>query len=236
MENNKQNIAEISKQGLWTNNPAMVQMLGLCPLLAVSNTIINGLVLGLLTLLVLACASLMISLIKNWLDESTRLPAQIMVIATFVTLADLLLQSYSFEMHQRVGLFVALIVTNCVILGRAESFARRNGAGYALLDGTMMGLGFLLAIVSLSGIREILGQGTLFAQADIIFGEVGRHWLITLPFDGILLIALPPGAFLTFGCLIALKNWIDQTQLNAREKDENLEQRQTLRNPEPTEG
>lgn len=236
MENNKQNIAEISKQGLWTNNPAMVQMLGLCPLLAVSNTIINGLVLGLLTLLVLACASLMISLIKNWLDESTRLPAQIMVIATFVTLADLLLQSYSFEMHQRVGLFVALIVTNCVILGRAESFARRNGAGYALLDGTMMGLGFLLAIVSLSGIREILGQGTLFAQADIIFGEVGRHWLITLPFDGILLIALPPGAFLTFGCLIALKNWIDQTQLNAREKDENLEQRQTLRNSEPTEG
>jgi electron transport complex protein RnfE len=213
---------EITRDGLWDNNPALVQLLGLCPLLAVSNTLINGFVLGSLTLLVLICSNGAISLLQRWLDDTTRLPAQILIIATFVTLADLLLQFVSFELHQRIGLFVALIVTNCVILGRAEAFARKNHFGYALLDGLTMGSGFLLVIVLLSAIREALGHGTLFAQADLIFGEMAVDWVIQLPNEGLLLAILPPGAFLLFGLLIALKNWIDQK----------IEQRQALRNSE----
>lgn len=213
---------EITRDGLWDNNPALVQLLGLCPLLAVSNTLINGFVLGSLTLFVLIFANGTISLLQRWLDDTTRLPAQILIIATFVTFADLLLQFVSFELHQRIGLFVALIVTNCVILGRAEAFARKNHFGYALLDGLTMGSGFLLVIVLLSGIREALGHGTLFAQADLIFGEMAVNWVIQLPNEGLLLAVLPPGAFLLFGLLIALKNWIDLK----------IEQRQALRNSE----
>ncbi len=200
---------ELSVHGLWSQNPALVQLLGLCPLLAVSNTVTNALVLGLITLVVLTCSNFIISLIRHWLDDSTRLPAQIMIIATFVTLSDLLLQTYLFEIHQRIGLFVALIVTNCTVLGRAESFASRHPVRYALLDGFMMGLGFLAVILSLGFIREALGQGTLFAQLHLLLGGSQEDWQISLPNGRFLLLILPPGAFLTLGCLIALKNWIE---------------------------
>jgi electron transport complex protein RnfE len=213
---------EIAAQGVWSNNPAMVQMLGLCPLLAVSNTVINSLVLGLLTIAVLVCANTLISLIRNTLNDTTRLPTEILVIASFVTLADITLQLVSFELHQRIGLFVALIVTNCAILGRAESFARKQSIGLAAFDGLMMGLGFCLAIVLLGTVREVIGQGTLLAGADLIFGPSAANWQIQFPFDGILLAVLPPGAFLLFGLMIASKNWVDSK----------LEQRQTIRNPE----
>ena len=183
-------------------------------------------VLGCLTVFVLVSANGVISLIQRWLDDATRLPAQILIIASFVTLADLLLQSVSFELHQRIGLFVALIVTNCAILGRAEAFARKHNFAYALLDGLFMGLGFLLVIVVLSILREALGQGTIFAGADLIFGPAARQWTINLPTDGMLLAVLPPGAFLLFGLMIALKNWIELQR---------HEQRQTLRNTEATE-
>ena len=218
--------SEIAEQGVWSNNPAMVQMLGLCPLLAVSNTLINSLVLGCLTIAVLVCANTLISLIRNTLNDTTRLPTQILVIASFVTLADIALQVVSFELHQRIGLFVALIVTNCAILGRAEAFARKQSVGLAAFDGLMMGLGFCLAIVLLGGLREIIGQGTLLSGADLIFGESATHWQIQFPFDGILLAVLPPGAFLLFGLMIAGKNWIDGK----------IEQRQTIRNPETAQG
>tara|TARA_R110002072_G_scaffold31735_5_gene97549 strand:+ start:30618 stop:31283 length:666 start_codon:yes stop_codon:yes gene_type:complete len=218
--------AAITRDGLWENNPALVQLLGLCPLLAVSNTLINGLVLGCLTIFVLVSANGTISLLQRWLDDATRLPAQILIIATFVTLADLLLQYGSFELHQRIGLFVALIVTNCVILGRAEAFARKQNLGLALLDGFSMGLGFLFAILALSGLREALGHGTLFAHAELIFGVNAASWEINLPNDGILLAILPPGAFLLFGLLIALKNWIDLK----------IEQRKAIRNTETAPG
>lgn len=201
--------AEITREGLWTNNPAMVQMLGLCPLLAVSNTLINGVILGLLTIFVLVCANTMIALIKNFLNDTTRLPCQILIIASFVTLADIILQMLSFELHQRIGLFVALIVTNCAILGRAEAFARKNPVAISALDGLMMGLGFFGAITLLSSLREMIGQGTLFAGADLIFGASASAWQMTMPFDGLLLVVLPPGAFILFGLMIALKNWID---------------------------
>ncbi|MBO6656389.1 MAG: electron transport complex subunit E [Pseudomonadales bacterium] len=197
----------IARDGLWTNNPALVQLLGLCPLLAVSNTVATSLGLGITTLLVLTLSNLVISLIRGLLDEETRLPVQIMIIATFVTLADLLLQYAFFELHQRIGLFVALIVTNCTLLGRAEAFASRNPILTSTYDGFMMGLGFLFVLVIMGAVREILGQGTLFSNLHLLTGlpDVTIH----VADSGFLLMVLPPGAFLTLGCLIALKNVID---------------------------
>jgi electron transport complex protein RnfE len=215
--------SDIAQDGLWRNNPALVQLLGLCPLLAVSNTLINGLVLGLLTIFVLVGSNGVVSLCQKWLDETTRLPAQILIIATFVTLADLLLQSVSFELHQRIGLFVALIVTNCVILGRAESFARKQSFILALLDGFFMGLGFFFVIVALSALRELIGQGTLFAGAHLIFGPGATRWTLEIADNGLLLAALPPGAFLLFGLMIAFKNWIDLLRNEQRQKIRNTQ-------------
>ncbi len=200
-------MSSIAREGLWSNNPALVQLLGLCPLLAVSSSVATSLGLGITTLLVLTLSNLVISLIRGLLDEETRLPVQIMVIATFVTLADLLLQYAFFELHQRIGLFVALIVTNCTLLGRAEAFASRNPILTSTYDGFMMGLGFLIVLVIMGAVREILGQGTLFANLHLLAGlpDVTIH----VADSGFLLMVLPPGAFLTLGCLIALKNVID---------------------------
>ena len=197
----------ITRQGLWSNNPALVQLLGLCPLLAVSNSFATSLGLGITTLIVLTLSNLVISLIRHWLDEETRLPVQIMVIATFVTAADLALQYAFFDLHQRIGLFVALIVTNCTLLGRAEAFASRHPMLGSVLDGFMMGAGFLMVLLLMGATRELLGQGTLFANLHLLTGlpDLTLHVADT----GFLLMVLPPGAFLTLGCLIALKNVID---------------------------
>ena len=197
----------ITRQGLWSNNPALVQLLGLCPLLAVSNSFATSLGLGITTLIVLTLSNLVISLIRHWLDEETRLPVQIMVIATFVTAADLALQYAFFDLHQRIGLFVALIVTNCTLLGRAEAFASRHPMLGSILDGFMMGAGFLMVLLLMGATRELLGQGTLFANLHLLTGlpDLTLHVADT----GFLLMVLPPGAFLTLGCLIALKNVID---------------------------
>ena len=197
----------ITRQGLWSNNPALVQLLGLCPLLAVSNSFATSLGLGITTLIVLTLSNLVISLIRHWLDEETRLPVQIMVIATFVTAADLTLQYAFFDLHQRIGLFVALIVTNCTLLGRAEAFASRHPMLGSVLDGFMMGAGFLMVLLLMGATRELLGQGTLFANLHLLTGlpDLTLHVANT----GFLLMVLPPGAFLTLGCLIALKNVID---------------------------
>ena len=209
------NYRALAVDGLWLKNPALVQLLGLCPLLAVSTTLVNGTILGIVTLLVLTASNLLISLVKDALDDRIRLPLQIMVIATFVTCADLALQNWLFEIHQRIGLFVALIVTNCTVLARAESFASRNPVKASFVDGFMMGMGFLLVIMLLSGIREVLGQGTLFQGLALILdpqllGLSDSDLVIRFDFDGLLLVILPPGAFLTFGCLLAAKNWLMQ--------------------------
>lgn len=197
--------AEITKDGLWVNNPALVQLLGLCPLLAVSQSFVTALGLGLVTLFVLTAANMFISILRNLLHDAIRLPVQILIIATFVTLADIALQSWYFELHQRIGLFVALIVTNCTLLGRAETFASRNPLLASMLDGFMMGLGFLWVLLVMGTVREILGHGTLFHNLHLLFGDKD----VTLHFSdtGFLLLVLPPGAFLTLGCLIALKNY-----------------------------
>lgn len=200
---------EIALDGIWRNNPALVQMLGLCPLLAVSSHLVTALGLGIITLLVLLSSNFLISLIRTHLHEQVRLPIQILIIASSVTLADLCLQAYFYELHQRIGLFVALIVTNCTILGRAELLASRSPVKYALLDGIMMGLGFLLVLVVLGSLRELIGQGTLFAHMDMILGDQAKTLTLHIHDFPVLLAALPPGAFLLFGCIIAFKNYLE---------------------------
>ena len=203
------NLLNLAKDGLWKNNPALVQMLGLCPLLATSNSFATSMGLGLTTLIVLTFSNFTISLIRTLMDDETRLPVQILVIATFVTLADLSLQYWFFEMHQRIGLFVALIVTNCTLLGRAEAFASKNPVLCSTFDGLMMGAGFMLVLLFMGAIREIGGNGTLFANLHLLTGS--PDMTIQLSNQGLLLLVLPPGAFLTLGCLIAGKNLLDET-------------------------
>jgi len=201
---------DIWLQGLWHNNPALVQLLGLCPLLAVSNTAVNALGLGLATALVLLTTNVCISLYRNFLNPDIRLPTFVLIIATAVTAVDLLMNAYLFELHQLIGLFIPLIVTNCAILARGEAFAARQPPLKAAIDGLAMGLGFLLVLLLLGSIRELIGSGTLLADAQLLFGEGAKDWgWRTEDYRGFLLMALPPGAFFGLGFIIAGKNAIE---------------------------
>lgn len=202
---------QLAREGLWSNNPALVQLLGLCPLLAVSTTVVNALGLALATLLVLVGASTTISLIRHQVPSAVRLPAFVMVIAAFVTCAELLMAAFAYSLYQILGIFIPLIVTNCAILGRADAFASRQPVLPAAVDGLMMGLGFGAVLVLMGAIRELVGQGTLFSDMALLFGPVAAHWQITLVADyQFLFFILPPGAFFVAGLLIALKNVLDQ--------------------------
>ena len=202
---------QLAREGLWTNNPALVQLLGLCPLLAVSATVVNALGLALATLLVLVGASTTISLIRHQVPSAVRLHAFVMVIAAFVTCAELLMAAFAYSLYQILGIFIPLIVTNCAILGRADAFASRQPVLPAAIDGLMMGLGFGAVLVLMGAIRELVGQGTLFSDMALLFGPVAAHWQITLVADyQFLFFTLPPGAFFVAGLLIALKNVLDQ--------------------------
>jgi electron transport complex protein RnfE len=212
-ENNMANdsYSKLTLDGLWNNNIGFVQLLGLCPLLAVSSTVVNALGLGLATTLVLLASNVSVSLIRNLVRPEIRIPAFMMIIASFVTAIDLAMQGWLFELHKVLGIFIPLIVTNCSILGRAEAYASRTTVDRAAMDGFMMGIGFTLVLLLLGGLREVIGQGTLFANAHLMFGDVARDWTITLVGDyrGFLLAILPPGAFIGLGLLIAVKNIID---------------------------
>ena len=204
-------ITEVAKNGLWTNNPALVQLLGLCPLLAVTGTVVNALGLGIATLAVLIGSNTIVSLIRNHVSDAVRLPAFVMIIAAFVTCTELLMKAYTYELYQILGIFIPLIVTNCAILGRAEAFASKQNVGMAAFDGLMMGLGFLAVLVLLGAIRELMGQGTVFADMHLLFGAGASDWVMQPLGDSysFLVIILPPGAFLVTGFLIAIKNAID---------------------------
>ncbi|OZG72477.1 electron transport complex subunit RsxE [Hahella sp. CCB-MM4] len=210
---------EITQDGLWKNNPALVQLLGLCPLLAVTGTVVNAIGLGLATMLVLTGSNIAVSLIRNFVPESVRLPAFVMIIASFVTCAELLMQAYTYELYEILGIFIPLIVTNCSILGRADAFASKNPILPSALDGFMMGLGFTLVLMLLGGIRELIGQGTLFTGMDLLFGEAAKSWQLTVfeDYPNFLFAVLPPGAFVGMGFIIALKNIIDNRMKRSAE-------------------
>ena len=205
------NYKTIIKDGLWRKNVAIVQILGLCPLLAVTGSVVNAVGLGIATTTVLIGSNTLVSLIRHTVSDEIRLPVFVMIIAALTTCIEFIMQAYTFELYQILGIFIPLIVTNCCILGRADGFARKNTVLASALDGAMMGGGFLLVLILLGGFRELFGQGTLFANMNLIFGPVAENWKIQVlnDFPGILFIALPPGAFLGLGFIIALKNIID---------------------------
>lgn len=203
---------EITLNGLWHNNPGLVQLLGLCPLLAVTGTFVNGLGLGLATTLVLVTSNVTVSLTRRWLSAEIRIPVFVLLIASAVTSIELAMNAFFHELYLVLGIFIPLIVTNCAIIGRAEAFASKNHVGRALVDGLTMGMGFTLVLVVLGAIRELLGHGTLFSEAQLMFGPAARDWVITIwpHYRGLLLAILPPGAFLGLGLLIATKNFLDR--------------------------
>lgn len=210
---------QIIREGLWHNNPGFVQLLGLCPLLAVTGTVINGLGLGIATTLILISSNVTVSLIRNIVPNEIRIPVFVLVIASFVTAVEMIIKAFYYDLYLALGIFIPLIVTNCSVIGRAEAFASKHPVDKALLDGLMMGIGFTIALVLLGGLRELLGYGTLFAQADVLFGEIAQGLTITLieDYQGFLLAILPPGAFFGLALLIALKNLIDR-KLEQRQK------------------
>ena len=202
----------IIRDGLWTNNTGLVQLLGLCPLLAVTGTLINGLGLGLATTATLAASNTTVSLVRKLVRPEVRIPVFVLIIASIVTVIELSMNAFFHDLYKVLGIFIPLIVTNCVIIGRAEAFASRQPVGKALVDGLAIGIGFTLLLVVLGAMREIIGHGTLLAQAHMMFGEAARDWTLHLTsgYHGMLLAVLPPGAFLGLGLLIAIKNHIDR--------------------------
>lgn len=205
-------LSQITKDGIWTNNPALVQLLGLCPLLAVTGTVVNALGLGLATMIVLIGSNVAVSLVRNFVPNAVRLPAFVMIIASYVTCTELLMQAYTYELYTVLGIFIPLIVTNCAILGRADAFAAKNPILPSMLDGFMMALGFTIVLLLLGAMREIIGQGTLFSNMDLLFGESAKSWQWTIfqEYPDFLFAILPPGAFVGMGLLIAVKNIIDE--------------------------
>lgn len=208
--------ADITRQGLWKNNVALVQLLGLCPLLAVTSTTINGIGLGLATLVTLVLSNTLVSMVRDVVRQEVRLPVFVLIIASIVTIIELLMKAWFYDLFLVLGIFIPLIVTNCSIIGRAEGYASRNPVGASALDGFMMGLGFLIVLTLLGMLREILGFGTLFSQADLMFGESAKNLKITLNDDygGFLLAILPPGAFFGLALLIVAKNLIEDRFLS----------------------
>jgi len=215
-----QEYKQLTLQGLWHNNPALVQLLGLCPLLAVTATVTNALGLGLATLLVLVGSNITVSLVRDWVPKEIRIPVFVMIIAAFVTVIQLIMNAYFYVLYQALGIFIPLIVTNCAIIGRAEAYASKNPWRQSAFDGLMMGLGFTLVLMLLGGLREILGNGTLFDGAELILGEWATQLRIELfQVDYPLLLAiLPPGAFIGMGFIIAAKNAIDHYQQQRAEQ------------------
>ncbi|OLQ89927.1 electron transport complex subunit RsxE [Vibrio ponticus] len=203
---------KLFKDGMWDNNPALVQLLGLCPLLAVSSTVTNALGLGIATLLVLVGSNVTVSLVRDYVPKEVRIPVFVMIIAALVTCVQLLMNAYAYGLYLSLGIFIPLIVTNCIIIGRAEAFASKNDPLPAALDGFWMGLGMTSVLVVLGAMREIIGNGTLFDGADLLLGDWAQALRIEIfQFDNSFLLALlPPGAFIGVGFLIALKNVIDK--------------------------
>ncbi|MEC7554013.1 MAG: electron transport complex subunit RsxE [Pseudomonadota bacterium] len=192
-------------RGVLVNNPAWAQLLGLCPLLAVSNSVVNALGLAVASGFVLLGSNLMISTLRHRIPDVARLPCFVLIIATFTTLTVMLLEAFAFELYLRIALFIQIIVTNCMILGRAESFASRQPVGAAVLDALGTAVGFAIALLTLGAVREVLGYGTLLRDMDLLFGELAVHWIVHIATSGPLPLALfPPGAFLLAGLLFAL--------------------------------
>ncbi|MBI3480100.1 MAG: electron transport complex subunit E [Nitrosomonadales bacterium] len=204
--------SRITRDGLWDNNVVFAQVLGMCPTMAVTSTATNGLGMGLATTAVLVAANMLISSIRHVVSDEVRIPVYIVIIATLVTLVDVSINAWAHDLYKVLGLYIALIVANCAVLGRAEAFAAKNPILPSGMDGLMMGLGFTFALTTIGAVREILGAGTLFADAHLLLGQSFSFMELKLipDYKGFLLMVLPPGGFLALGFLIALKRIIDR--------------------------
>jgi electron transport complex protein RnfE len=202
---------EIIDNGLWKQNPGVVQLLGLCPTLAVTSTVVNGFSLGLATALVMAASNGAVAPVRRWVPDEIRIPVFILIIAALVTVIDLSMNAYMHPLHKVLGIFIPLIVTNCIVLARVEAFAAKNPTTPSIMDGLFMGLGLTLVLSLLGGMREVVGKGTLFSGLDLAFGPAAKQFMVTVvpDYHGFLLAVLPPGAFIGLGLLIAGRNWME---------------------------
>ena len=215
---------EIILNGTWKQNSILAQLLGLCPLLAISTTFVNAVSLGLATILVMLLANLVISALRTFIPYEIRIPAFVLVIASLVTVVDLAFNAFLHDLYLVLGIFIPLIVTNCIVLARVEAFAAKNGLAASTLDGAMMGVGFVWVIGLLGLIREFVGQGTLFSGIEMIFPNAQAIQVLPESYPGFLIAILPPGAFLVLGFMIAGRNWLE-ARANSRQRQQLLDQR-----------
>jgi Na+-translocating ferredoxin:NAD+ oxidoreductase subunit E len=206
-----QTYREIVENGLWKQNSGVVQLLGLCPTLAVTSTVVNGFSLGLATAFVMALSNGSVAPIRRWVPDEIRIPVFILIIAALVTVIDLSMNAFVHPLHKVLGIFIPLIVTNCIVLARVEAFAAKNDTLPSIMDGLFMGLGLALVLAILGGMREVVGKGTLFSGLDLVFGPAAKQFMLTIvpDYHGFLLAILPPGAFIGLALLIAGRNWME---------------------------
>ena len=205
----REEFAQIRNNGVWSQNTSLVQILGLCPLLAVTTNLVNGVMLSLATILVMAVANVAVASLRNLIPHEIRIPVFILIVAALVTVVDLVFNAQLHQLYLVLGIFIPLIVTNCIVLARVEAFANRNPLLQSLFDGVFMGVGMLWTLALLGGLRELIGAGTLFSGIDMVLPGVQPLQLLPADYPGFLLAILPPGAFILLGCLIAWKNWIE---------------------------
>lgn len=209
-ENQTNQYKEIAVNGLWKQNPGVVQLLGLCPTLAMTTSMVNGFSLGLATALVMGVSNAAVSPVRTYVPKEIRNPVFILIIAALVTIIDLSMNAFVHPLHAVLGIFIPLIVTNCIVLARVESFAAKNETAPSFVDGFMMGLGLTAVLTLLGGVRELIGKGTLFSGIELIVPSA-KSMIIHVPdYHGFLIAVLPPGAFIGLGCLIAARNWAEQ--------------------------
>lgn len=209
MSTNTNDSMDVFIKGLWRENPVFVMLLGMCPTLAVTNSVVNAIAMGLATLFVLVMSSMLVSLLRNIIPKQVRIATYIVIIATFVTVVDYSIQAISLEVYLALGAFIQLIVVNCIILGRAEAYASKNGVGKAVLDALGMGVGFTFALLCLGAVRELLGNGSLFG-----FNLLGTH------FEPWAVMILPPGGFFVLGAWLLLFSWLkERAELRKTEKE-----------------
>ena len=219
-----QEFKDILHNGVWKQNTGVVQLLGMCPILAVSSSVVNGVSLGLATSVVMALSGAAIAPIRNIVPNEARIPVFILIIAVLVTVIQYLMNAYMYSLYVVLGIFIPLIVTNCIVLARIEAFAANNPPLQSAVDGFAMGLGLTCVLAVLGGIREIFGHGTLLSGIDMALGESAKSLIITVipGYHGFLLAILPPGAFITLGMLIATKNWLNLRSIAKAQQVTNL--------------
>jgi electron transport complex protein RnfE len=212
---------EIAWNGIWKQNTILAQVLGLCPLLAVSSNLVNAVSLGLATIVVMMLSNFAISALRAFIPYEIRIPVFILIIAALVTVIDLAFNAFLHDMYLVLGIFIPLIVTNCIVLARVEAFAAKNGLRASTIDGLAMGIGFIWVIALLGAVRELIGQGTLFSGIEMIFPTLSGIQILPADYPGFLIAMLPPGAFFVLGVLIAGRNWLD-ARANQRMREERI--------------